>query len=231
MMQKILLVEDDATLRRELRLGLEAAGWEVAEAGTAAQARRQCEADSPALILLDIGLPDGDGFTLCRTLRQTVAAPILILTGFGSDDDVVLGFESGADDYVTKPCSLRVLTRRVQALLRRTEGWDPTATLSSGDLRVDLAHRMIFQKGEALPISRTEFELCLALLRQHGRILPREALLAALWDEREKFISDNTLSVHVSRLRKKLGRFQDAAYIETVKGIGYRWNVEVRQEG
>lgn len=190
MMQKILLVEDDATLRRELRLGLEAAGWEVVEAGTAVQARRQCEADLPCLILLDIGLPDGDGFTLCRALRQTVAAPILILTGFGSDDDVVLGFESGADDYVTKPCSLRVLTQRVRALLRRTEGWDPTATLRSGDLRVELAHRMIFQKGEALPISRTEFELCLLLLRQNSRILPREALLAALWDEREKFISE-----------------------------------------
>lgn len=230
-MEKILLVEDDATLRRELRLGLEAAGWDVAEAGTAAQAQLQWEEVLPSLVLLDIGLPDGDGFNLCRALRQRGSVPILILTGFGSDDDVVLGFESGADDYVTKPCSLRVLTRRVQALLRRSEGWDPAATLRSGDLRVDLAHRMIVQKGEALPISRTEFELCLLLLRQHGRIIPREALLAALWDEREKFISDNTLSVHVSRLRKKLGRYQEAAYIETVKGIGYRWNVEVCREG
>lgn len=227
-MQRFLIIEDDRLLRQELRQTLEALGGVVLEAGTASEALRQCSAEPPSLILLDIGLPDADGFSLCRRLRQTFGGPILMLTGFGSEEDILLGFQSGADDYVTKPCSLRVLQSRVRALLRRSEAWDPAATLLSGDLSIDLAHRMIFRGGAALPVSRTEFELCLALLRQNGRILPREALLSALWDDREKFISDNTLSVHVSRLRKKLGLYQGAPYIETVKHIGYRWNGEVR---
>lgn len=224
------MVEDDISLRRELRRGLEETGWAVSEAATAQAARRLCLTESPDLVILDVGLPDGDGFSLCRALREKIPCPILILTGFGSDDDVVLGFQSGADDYVTKPCSLRVLQSRIRALLRRADRWDSTASLCSGDLHFDLIHKMIFRGSAELLVSRTEFDLCLALLRQNGRILPREALLAAVWDDRERFISDNTLSVHVSRLRKKLGRYQDAAYIETVKGIGYRWNVEVRKE-
>lgn len=224
------MVEDDISLRRELRRGLEETGWAVSEAATAQAARRLCLTESPDLVILDVGLPDGDGFSLCRALREKIPCPILILTGFGSDDDVVLGFQSGADDYVTKPCSLRVLQSRIRALLRRADRWDFTASLCSGDLHFDLIHKMIFRGSAELLVSRTEFDLCLALLRQNGRILPREALLAAVWDDRERFISDNTLSVHISRLRKKLGRYQDAAYIETVKGIGYRWNVEVRKE-
>ncbi len=224
------MVEDDISLRRELRRGLEETGWAVSEAATAQAARRLCLTESPDLVILDVGLPDGDGFSLCRALREKIPCPILILTGFGSDDDVVLGFQSGADDYVTKPCSLRVLQSRIRALLRRADRWDSTASLCSGDLHFDLIHKMIFRGSAELLVSRTEFDLCLALLRQNGRILPREALLAAVWDDRERFISDNTLSVHISRLRKKLGRYQDAAYIETVKGIGYRWNVEVRKE-
>lgn len=224
------MVEDDISLRRELRRGLEETGWAVSEAATAQAARRLCLTESPDLVILDVGLPDGDGFSLCRALREKIPCPILILTGFGSDDDVVLGFHSGADDYVTKPCSLRVLQSRIRALLRRADRWDSTASLCSGDLHFDLIHKMIFRGSAELLVSRTEFDLCLALLRQNGRILPREALLAAVWDDRERFISDNTLSVHISRLRKKLGRYQDAAYIETVKGIGYRWNVEVRKE-
>ena len=224
------MVEDDISLRRELRRGLEETGWAVSEAATAQAARRLCLTESPDLVILDVGLPDGDGFSLCRALREKIPCPILILTGLGSDDDVVLGFQSGADDYVTKPCSLRVLQSRIRALLRRADRWDSTASLCSGDLHFDLIHKMIFRGSAELLVSRTEFDLCLALLRQNGRILPREALLAAVWDDRERFISDNTLSVHISRLRKKLGRYQDAAYIETVKGIGYRWNVEVRKE-
>ena len=224
------MVEDDISLRRELRRGLEETGWAVSEAATAQAARRLCLTESPDLVILDVGLPDGDGFSLCRALREKIPCPILILTGFGSDDDVVLGFQSGADDYVTKPCSLRVLQSRIRALLRRADRWDSTASLCSGDLHFDLIHKMIFRGSAELLVSRTEFDLCLALLRQNGRILPREALLAAVWDDRERFISDNTLSVHISRLRKKLGRYEDAAYIETVKGIGYRWNVEVRKE-
>ena len=224
------MVEDDISLRRELRRGLEETGWAVSEAATAQAARRLCLTESPDLVILDVGLPDGDGFSLCRALREKIPCPILILTGFGSDDDVVLGFQSGADDYVTKPCSLRVLQSRIRALLRRADRWDSTASLCSGDLHFDLIHKMIFRGSAELLVSRTEFDLCLALLRQNGRILPREALLAAVWDDRERFISDNTLSVHISRLRKKLGRYQDASYIETVKGIGYRWNVEVRKE-
>ena len=224
------MVEDDISLRRELRRGLEETGWAVSEAATAQAARRLCLTESPDLVILDVGLPDGDGFSLCRALREKIPCPILILTGFGSDDDVVLGFQSGADDYVTKPCSLRVLQSRIRALLRRADRWDSTASLCSGDLHFDLIHKMIFRGSAELLVSRTEFDLCLALLRKNGRILPREALLAAVWDDRERFISDNTLSVHISRLRKKLGRYQDAAYIETVKGIGYRWNVEVRKE-
>lgn len=226
-MQQILIVEDDAALRLELRHALEDRGWGVLEAGTAARARKL--AGAADLMLLDVGLPDGDGFSLCRALRQRFSGPILMLTGFGSEDDIVLGLQSGADDYVTKPCSMRVLQSRVMAHLRRTERWDGAAQLRTGELFIDLRHKMIFRGETALPISGTEFSLCAALLRANGRILTREALLHSLWDSREKYIEDNTLSVHVSRLRKKLGLYRGAAYIDTVKGIGYRWNGEVEQ--
>ena len=169
-MEHILLVEDDISLRRELRRGLEETGWAVSEAATAQAARRLCLTESPDLVILDVGLPDGDGFSLCRALREKIPCPILILTGFGSDDDVVLGFQSGADDYVTKPCSLRVLQSRIRALLRRADRWDSTASLCSGDLHFDLIHKMIFRGSAELLVSRTEFDLCLALLRQNGRI-------------------------------------------------------------
>ena len=151
--------------------------------------------------------------------------PIIIFTAYENEEDIVTGLMAGADDYVTKPCSLRVLRSRIFSQLRRKQ-WSEeieTEIIRSGDLVIDVVHN-IFKKGRELSIKDTEFRLCYMLVRNDGRIMPRELLLERLWDMDEHFIENNTLSVYVSRLRKKLGVYNGVSYIETIKGIGYRWN-------
>lgn len=228
-MISILLIEDDENLGNELKLFLEEYGYlvERAESGKAAldAVHRSCY----DLYLLDIGLPDCSGFDLCKLLRERFQEPLIMLTACDSEDDIVNGLSVGADDYVTKPYSLRILLSRIETQLRRKK-WEEERELTSllsGELVIDLEHCTITRQGDLLPISNIEFELCVVLVRSNGQIMPRGLLLDKIWDTREQFIEDNTLSVHVSRLRKKLGMCGERAYIDTIKGIGYRWNITV----
>ena len=231
-MKSLFIIEDDLELAQELSAYLSEKDFHVCTTSTGTQALLMLQAAPFDLCLLDVGLPDCSGFDLCRKIRKFYHNSIIMLTAYDSEDDIVRGLQSGADDYVSKPFSLRVLQSRIDAQLRRNRRTvQPMLNcLRSGSLRIDLEHRMIFSDGAELPVSSTEFALCEALLRNWGQILPRDLLLNQLWDNRDHFIENNTLSVHISRLRKKLGLFRGEAYIETVKGIGYRWNVEVRNE-
>lgn len=228
-MKSILLIEDDLILAEEISSFLRDNQYSVDCAENGNKATKLLRSNSYDLCLLDVGLPDCSGFDLCKVFRSFFQNPIVMLTACDSEDDIVTGLAAGADDYITKPCSLRILSSRISSQLRRKK-WDEKQVLTSvlsGELFIDLTHRTVSSKGEILAISNIEYELCVALAKSDGQIMPRGLLLEKIWDQREQFIEDNTLSVHISRLRKKLGLYNDKPYIDTIKGIGYRWNFTI----
>ncbi len=215
-MARILLVEDDGALRGALRELFEREGYEVAAAADAAAARSAMAAGAD-LVVLDVGLPDGDGVALCRAWRAAgVETPVLFLTARDDEIDVVRALDAGGGDYVTKPFRMQELLSRIRAQLRRGRGAD--GALTRGDISVDRARMTAKKDGEPLNLTLTEYKVLLMLMTGRG-VTPRARLLEALWDDGAKYIDDNTLSVHVSRLRDKVG----AAHIRTVRGVGYQW--------
>lgn len=231
-MYSILLVEDNAAFASEVAAFLKEDGFSVVHAATGAEALRYIQSEPVHICLLDVGLPDCSGLQLCKQIRSFYSGPILMLTAFDQEDDIIAGLQSGADDYVTKPCSLRILRSRIGAQLRRQDrlSSQEPQRLKSGDLQIDLVHRMVYRQGTEVPLGETEFALCATLAVSDGKIMPRDLLLDRLWDSRERYVENNTLSVHISRLRKKLGSYCGVPYIDTVKGIGYRWNHEVERD-
>lgn len=216
MKPKILVVDDDPVIREGLVELMQREGYETCAAGTCAQAW-EALALSPDLLLLDVALPDGDGFSFCREMRSRgMDTPVLFLTAFDQEDQVVKGLDSGGDDYIAKPFRMRELLSRVRARLRRTE---PSDLYCSGDLTIDFAASSVqTAEGEHL-LTPTELRLLSALVRNAGRPLSRETLLGRIWDDAGTFVDDNTLTVNISRLREKVG----VRRIETVRGVGYRW--------
>ena len=215
-MARILLVEDDGALSGALRELFEREGYEVAAAADAAAARSAMAAGAD-LVVLDVGLPDGDGVALCRAWRAAgVETPVLFLTARDDEIDVVRALDAGGGDYVTKPFRMQELLSRIRAQLRRGRGAD--GALTRGDISVDRARMTAKKDGEPLNLTLTEYKVLLMLMTGRG-VTPRARLLEALWDDGAKYIDDNTLSVHVSRLRDKVG----AAHIRTVRGVGYQW--------
>ena len=215
-MARILLVEDDGALRGALRELFEREGYEVAAAADAAAARSAMAAGAD-LVVLDVGLPDGDGVALCRAWRAAgVETPVLFLTARDDEIDVVRALDAGGGDYVTKPFRMQELLSRIRAQLRRGRG--AGGALTRGEISVDRARMTAKKDGEPLNLTLTEYKVLLMLMTGRG-VTPRARLLEALWDDGAKYIDDNTLSVHVSRLRDKVG----AAHIRTVRGVGYQW--------
>ena len=212
---KILLVEDDAPLRGALEELLCREGYEVVKAANVRSARVVMDSEVD-LILLDVGLPDGDGVDLCKTWRREgLETPILFLTAKDEELDVVRGLDAGGNDYVTKPFRMQELLSRIRALLRRNQ--KETALTRSG---ITLAREKLLaiREGEVLLLTVTEYKILAKLISQRS-IVTRAALLEALWDVDSRIVDDNTLSVHVSRLREKLG----GNHIKTVRGVGYQW--------
>ena len=216
-MATILLVEDDAVLRGGLTELFTREGYGVIAAACAKDAREKL-ADDVDLIVLDVGLPDGDGVSLCHAWRGAgVTVPILFLTAKDEEFDVVRGLDAGGNDYVTKPFRMMELLSRIRALLRFSRS-QPSALLSRSGIEVDQEHMQVSRDGEPLLLTLTEYRILLTLI-QRKSIVPRGVLLEALWDADSRFIDDNTLSVHVSRLREKIG----AEHVKTIRGVGYQW--------
>ena len=212
---KILLVEDDAALRGALEELLCREGYDVVKASNVRSAREGLDAAAD-LVILDVGLPDGDGVELCRSWRsEGVQTPILFLTAKDEEMDVVRGLDSGGNDYVTKPFRMQELLSRIRALLRRNQR-DTTITRSG--ITLDTAKLQATRDGEVLLLTVTEYKI-LAKLISSRSIITRAVLLEALWDLDSRFVDDNTLSVHVSRLREKIG----GSHIKTIRGVGYQW--------
>ena len=219
-MQRILLVEDDQALSTGLIFTLKAEGFECLHAATAAQARAYFQDASFDLVLMDVMLPDGEGYSLCRLLRTMSQAPVIFLTSCDDEVQVVMGLDTGGDDYVTKPFRLKELMSRVRAQLRRSQRAEARDTV--GDITLDKDQAKAYVAGAEMPLTVTELRLLSVLCRHAGQTLTRTALLDALWDQRGEFVDDNTLSVHIRHLREKLGQAGSRVRITTARGIGYR---------
>ena len=212
---KILLVEDDTALRGALVELLCREGYDVIKASNVRLARSAMNSEVD-LIMLDVGLPDGDGVSLCRQWRdEGVQTPILFLTAKDEELDVVRGLDAGGNDYVTKPFRMHELLSRIRALLRRNQ---KEATVSRSGITLDKAKLQASRDGEVLLLTVTEYKILAKLISERS-IITRAALLDALWDVDSRFVDDNTLSVHISRLREKVG----SNHIKTIRGVGYQW--------
>lgn len=216
MSAKILLVEDDAFLRDGLCEMLEKEGYTVKPCPCISDAKNEI-ANGYNLVILDVMLPDGNGFDFCAEIRKSGNnIPILFLTACDDEIQIVRGLDAGADDYVTKPFKLLELLSRVRALLRRNSA---SNVIQSSDFVIDTNNMTVKKNGEIIFITKTEFQVLSTLIRNNGIIVTRAVLLQNIWDDAGDFIDDNTLSVHISRLREKIG----ARHISTIRGIGYRW--------
>ena len=213
---KILVTEDDAFLRDGLCEMLKKEGYNVVTAGTIDDAKECFLKEHFNLVILDVMLPDGNGFDMCAFIRsKNENVPILFLTACDDEVQVVRGLDAGADDYVTKPFKLLELLSRIRALLRRSKA----SVYNCENISVDINTMTVKRDGENIFVTPTEFQILSALIRNSGVIVTRSVLLENIWDEGGSFIDDNTLSVHISRLREKIG----TEHIVTVRGIGYRW--------
>ncbi len=226
-MQKILLLEDDISLVDGLTYSLKKNGYEIEVARTIKEAfgllGEQSDFD---LLLFDVTLPDGNGFTLCEKLRESGnQVPIIFLTASDEETSVIRGLYCGVDDYITKPFKLGELCSRIRALLRRSSlGSTGENVLRSGDLSVNLAESRVSIGGEPVEFTGAEYRLLCLLLQNSGRILTRGVLLDRLWDGAGNFVDDNTLSVYVRRLREKLEKNPSKPeHLITVRGSGYQW--------
>lgn len=232
-MARILVVEDDLQLRQGIEELLQDAGYEVTVAGDILSAGKLRSTVQKAdegfdLYLLDIMLGRGSGFRLCREIREKEDTPIIFLSALDDEEHVIEGLNLGADDYIAKPFRRRELLARVSAHLRRTGRKDEKSLMESGDITYVLGEERVFISGEEITLRKVELALLKYFLESNGRLLQREQILEYIWENDSLFVEDNTLSVQISRLRKQIGRFENQEYIETLRGIGYRWCQPVR---
>jgi two-component system response regulator RegX3 len=225
---RILVVEDEESISQPFAEALRRAGFEAVVTGTAAGALELTDSEDPDLVMLDLALPDGDGRDVCRELRRRSDVPIVMLTARGTEMDKIVGLELGADDYVVKPFSAAEVISRIRAVLRRSaprENGDDSALepIAVRELELDPAARIARLRGRELELSRKEFDLLAALMRNAGHVVKREDLMSEVWDT-NWFGSTKTLDVHIGWLRRKLADDPaDPTYIETVRGVGFRF--------
>jgi two-component system OmpR family response regulator len=222
---KILVVEDDPRISEVLEYALKADGYDVQTAQRGREAAEMARKSSPGLIVLDVGLPDIDGFEVCRLVRTFSDVPVIFLTSRSDEIDRVVGLEIGGDDYVVKPFSPRELLARIKAILRRNHRPEKAgaydreeAVLRYGPITIDPEKFRIHCDGREIILTAQEFKLLELLVRHPGRVFTREQVLNRAWGE-GGLVADRTIDVHVKSLRKKFGKFE---FIETVRGIGYR---------
>ncbi|MFZ4584702.1 MAG: response regulator [Acidimicrobiia bacterium] len=224
----ILVVDDEQSYRDALAVALRREGFGVETAADGAEALAQFDATNPALVLLDVMLPQMSGIDVCRQLRTRSMVPIIMVTARNAEIDAVVGLEVGADDYVTKPFRLRELVARVRAALRRMPTAEPNDSIrldvvEVGDVRLDAARHEVVIRGELVPLPLKEFELLELLLENAGRVLTRDVLIDRIWGP-NYFGDTKTLDVHVKRLRSKVETDpSNPECIVTVRGVGYRY--------
>ncbi len=224
-MKQIFLVEDDLSLIEGLSFALKKQGYAIEIARTGAEAERLWNKQPYDLIILDVSLPDGSGFQLCRKIRQISKVPIIFLTAADEETDIIMGLELGGDDYITKPFKLSIFLSRVHALLRRSENFqNDTLERVSNGIRVDRLKREVYKGETRLELTASEYKLLCLFMEHPNRVLSGEQILAEIWDRAENYIDSSALTVYIRRLRTKIE--DDPASpkkIVTVRGMGYKW--------
>lgn len=217
-----MVIEDDTAIQEELALLLENEGYTPLVVTNFTDIPRQAVLERPDLILLDIGLPGRDGFSLCAALRKAIPAPIIFVTSRDAGVDEVRALSLGGDDYITKPYSVPVLLARIKAVLRRSLGEpEPADVLEAGELRLSLTKGVVSVNGKTAELTRNELQILACLMAHAGQIVSRADLIDALWDN-QIYIDDNTLSVNMTRLRGKLAETGLSNAIKTRRGMGYQ---------
>ena len=220
-MTKILLVEDDGQIASYLGELLRAEGFDTQIAGSKKEAGECLLIQAFDLVLLDVSLPDGNGFSICAEIKKEYEIPVIFLTASGDEYSVVAGLDMGADDYIAKPFRPRELISRIRSVLRRCK--KEQRILSCGDLKVNVSSATVTKGEKELFLSALEYRLLLLLLQNKGQILTRNQLLEEIWDASGEYVNDNTLSVYMKRLREKIEENpQSPRLLHTIRGIGYR---------
>lgn len=225
-MKRIFFVEDEPSLIHGLTFALQKQGYEIDIARTSLEAGRLWENGAYDLVILDVSLPDGSGFDICKKIRQSSKVPIMFLTAADEETDVIMGLDIGGDDYITKPFKLAVFLSRVNALLRRSDNFSqPDTELSSGGVTLRLLQGEGYKNGRMLDLTSSEYRLLRLFMENPDAVLSSGQILGSLWDCHENYVDNKTLTVYIRRLRMKIeDNPGQPKRIVTVRGMGYRWN-------
>lgn len=229
-MNKLLLVEDDESLALGIEFSLRDEGYEVSRAATIEASKSLFNSEPFDLLILDINLPDGSGYDLCKYVREKSNVPIIFLTALDDEVNLILGLEIGGDDYITKPFRVRELLSRVKALLRRSSNstMSPSNKLISEEIEVDLGTAIVKKRDLPVTLTAQEYKLLLIFMNNPKILMKREKILRELTEDSEVFFDENTLSVYIKRVREKIeDNPREPKYIVTLRGLGYKWDKEV----
>lgn len=220
---KILVLEDDEAIGKGLEYSLTQEGYKVTLCNSVKKALMDIEANKQDLYLLDLTLPDGSGYDVCKAVKEKSNAPIIFLTAYDDEVNVVMGLDLGADDYVSKPFRLRELMARIKAVLRRHQIDGNNNTIVIGNVSVNINEGRVYKNGQLVFMTALEYRLFLTLLNNRGKLLSRSKLLESIWDVAGDFVNDNTLSVYIKRIREKIeDDTNDPKIVLTVRGLGYK---------
>ncbi|CEN75096.1 two-component response regulator [[Clostridium] sordellii] len=225
-MINVLMIEDDSTIAFGVKYALEQEGFNIDICKDLESGRQNINDKEYNIILLDVMLPDGNGYEFCKEIRQTLDTPIIFLTACDEEVNIVTGLDIGGDDYVTKPFRVRELISRMNAVLRRKgNNNENKKVVKFGDLSINTLEARVYKKGEEIFLTSVEYKLLLILIQNKNVVLSRTKILEKLWDVTYDFVNDNTLTVYIKRLREKIeDDSTNPKYILTVRGVGYKWD-------
>ena len=218
-MKKILLVEDNETIIMGLKYSLEQEGFQVISAKTAKESKEKLDNKSIDIVLLDVSLPDGNGFEICKEIKEKNDIPVIFLTAQDEETSVVLGLDLGADDYIVKPFRTRELISRIKSVLRRYGKKEENNIIQYKNIKIDTISAKVYKNNKEIIFTSLEYRILLMLFTNQNKFITREQLLEKIWDIAGNFVNDNTLTVYIKRIREKL---EDDSIIKTIRGLGYR---------
>lgn len=219
---QIFVLEDDATIAMGLTYALQQEGYGTTHCKTVKEALKTIEQESFSLYILDLTLPDGSGYDVCKAIKEKGDLPVIFLTAYDEEVNVIMGFEMGADDYISKPFRVRELMARIKSVLRRYTKETSNGVIRLKDLQIRTAEAKVYRGTTEIPLTALEYRLLLILLNHRGQVLSRTQLLENIWDVAGDFVEDNTLTVYIKRLRNKIEETSgQTEYIKTVRGMGY----------
>lgn len=219
---RIFVLEDDAAIAMGLTYALQQEGYETTHCKTVQEALKTIEQEIFSLYILDLTLPDGSGYDVCKAIKAKGDLPVIFLTAYDEEVNVVMGFEMGADDYISKPFRVRELMARIKSVLRRYTKETSDGVIWLKDLQIRTAEAKVYRETTEIPLTALEYRLLLILLNHRGQVLSRTQLLENIWDVAGDFVEDNTLTVYIKRLRNKIEeKSGQTEYIKTVRGMGY----------